>query len=88
MNIIVRKNLAITIGVIFFILVVLFVVWLCMVITDYVRYKTNSIPIFAYNVSIIDEEEGHTQIYKGLGYKYLDRENGNFKEFYVFGVKI
>ncbi|MBR5227234.1 MAG: hypothetical protein IKV94_01165 [Clostridia bacterium] len=90
MNIIARRNTAITIGIVVFILVILFVLWMCVVITDFVRYKTGNIPIFAFNVTIEDLTNGDIETYKGLGYKFVDKniDNINTKEFYLLGFKI
>ena len=91
MNLVVRKNLAITIGILVFILIIVFVTWLCIVVTDIVRYKTNSIPIFAFNVSIEDTTDGYIETYNGLGYKYVEYSvinNENVREFYLLGIKI
>lgn len=91
MNLVVRKKLAIAIGIIVFAVIIIFITWLCIVVTDIVRYKTNSIPIFAFNVSIEDLEDGYIETYNGIGYKYVEhsvKDGGNTREFYLFGIKI
>lgn len=91
MNLIVRKNLAIALGIIFFVVIIACITWLCIVITDIVRYKTNTIPIFALNVSIEDTDTGYIETYKGVGYKYVEysiKNKENVREFYLLGIKI
>jgi len=89
-NMIFKKNLAITIGMIFFVLILICIIWLCTVVTDFIRYKTESIPIFAFNVTISDLENGYIEEYKGLGYKYVEKNIDNVKtcEFYLLGLSI
>ena len=90
MNLVARKNLAITIGIMMFVIILICIMWLCVVITDFVRYKTESIPIFAFNVTISDLENGYIEEYKGLGYKYIEKYIDNVKssEFYLLGFKL
>lgn len=90
MNLIARKNLAITIGMIMFVIILICIIWLCVVATDFIRYKTDSIPIFAFNVTINDLENGYIEEYKGLGYKYIEKyiDDEKTSEFYLLGVKL
>lgn len=91
MNLVVRKNLAIALGIIMFVIIIACITWICVVVTDIVRYKTNTIPIFALNVSIEDTDTGYIETYKGVGYRYVEHsiKNGeNTREFYLLGIKI
>lgn len=90
MNLVAKRNLSITIGMLMFVIILICIMWFCVVITDFVRYKTNSIPIFAFNVTIEDLDNGYIEEYNGLGYKYVESFIDNIKttEFYLLGIKI
>lgn len=88
MNVVARKNVSIIIGVIAFLIILLSAMWLCTVVTDYIRYKTNAIPIFAYNVTISGENKAYKEMYEGIGYSYICYLDETPNEFYVLGIKV
>lgn len=91
MNIVTQYNLRKSLLVIFTVIIVTIILWFCLVITDYVRYRMDKIPLFAIlEIKIADFEDGYEETYTGIGYKYVEtqRDSDFSNKFYVLGIKL
>lgn len=70
--------------------IILLVLWLCAVVTDYSRFKSNKVPVFTISSSIEDKVDGYTSRYNGIGYAFIQNyENSTYtNEFYILNYKI
>ena len=42
------------------------ILWVCALVTDYIRFKYNQIPVFTISSVIEDKIDGYTTTYNGL----------------------
>ena len=64
-----------TIGMVIKTLLVLIVVlWIGLIMVEFVRFKNNEPMLVVLNEKILNYDDGHVYVYYGLGYKAIDYE--------------
>lgn len=64
-----RKMSRRMVAIIYFIIsiaIIAAILWTCALVTDYIRFKENQIPVFTINSVIEDKIDGYTTTYNGL----------------------
>ena len=80
-----------TLGIIFKVLLVLVVVvWIGLILTEYFRYQDNSPMLVALKKEVKEYDDGHVYINWGLGYKTITYERTSIygKEFGHIFIKV
>lgn len=78
------------IGFIVSLIIISLILWTCALVTDYIRFKSNQIPVFTIYSAIEDKVNGYASVYNGLGYKFVQNyENSRYtNEFYILNYKV
>ena len=64
-----------TLGILFkVLLVMLVVIWIVLILTEFVRYKNNEPMLIVLKEDTINYSDGHVYVYYGLGYKSISYE--------------